>query len=271
MDLPVDFIAFQGIARDILVPYSYPCRIKAGLFVLCTAGEIRASVNLNEVTILADSMLCLSPGSIIEFRGMSEDLSVYVIGFSSKFLDLLNLTKSMLEFYPAAADNPVFRLTAELTDLYADYFRLLCKASERGRLDDRETLRCVLSSMLVEVGKLLHDRPADGRPASRAEAIYRELTRLVMRHFASHRQIAFYAGQLRITPQHLSATVRKVTGRSVSDVIADVVVTDAKAKLKSTEMTVQEISDSLGFPNVSFFGRYFKRYAGASPNRYRKS
>ena len=65
--------------------------------------------------------------------------------------------------------------------------------------------------------------------------------------------------------------VKQKTGRSVSDIIADMVIMDAKSQLKSTDLTIQEIAYSLNFPNVSFFGKYFKRYVGISPQKFRNS
>ena len=46
---------------------------------------------------------------------------------------------------------------------------------------------------------------------------------------------------------------------------------DAKAQLKSTNIPIHEIAESLNFPNVSFFGKYFKRLTGMSPQQYRNS
>jgi AraC-like DNA-binding protein len=76
---------------------------------------------------------------------------------------------------------------------------------------------------------------------------------------------------LGISLQHLSTTVKQVTGRNVLDVIAYVVIIDAKAKLKSSNMTIQEIAYSLNFPSASFFGKYFRRYVGMSPLEFRNS
>ena len=49
------------------------------------------------------------------------------------------------------------------------------------------------------------------------------------------------------------------------------VIMDAKAQLKSTNLPIYQIADSLNFNNVSFFGKYFKRYVGVSPQEYRNS
>ena len=83
---------------------------------------------------------------------------------------------------------------------------------------------------------------------TRKEEIRKQFVGLVMQHYTRERSISFYA-----------------------DIIARMVILDAKAQLKSTELTIQEISYSLNFPNVSFFGKYFKRHVGMSPQAYRNS
>ena len=49
------------------------------------------------------------------------------------------------------------------------------------------------------------------------------------------RGVAFYAEVLKLSPQHLSTVIRQVTNRRVSDIIAEMVIIDAKAQLKSTQ------------------------------------
>jgi AraC-like DNA-binding protein len=74
-----------------------------------------------------------------------------------------------------------------------------------------------------------------------------------------------------VSLQYLSTTVKQVTGKNILDIISYVVIMDAKSKLKSTNMTIQEISYSLNFPNASFFGKYFKRHVGMTPLEFRES
>ena len=49
------------------------------------------------------------------------------------------------------------------------------------------------------------------------------------------------------------------------------VIMDAKAQLKSTNLPIKEISIGLGYSNVAFFDKYFRRYVGMSPLEYRNS
>lgn len=271
VDLPVDFLAMTDITEDILNFYRFPVRIKAGIFVLCLEGEMEATINLAEHRIGKNNLIVLAPGSIIQFHTMSGDTRIYFAGFSSGFLDRADLSKASLDFGAVTFENPVLPLQPADAEIYRDFIALLYKALSANRLQEKETLYCILVSLFSGVKRLYFEHAHGDRLLSRSENICKQLTKLVMKHFSSERRVSFYADRLHITPQHLSVTVKQVTGRTVSDVIAEVVVMDAKAKLKSTNMTVQEIADSLSFPNVSFFGKYFKRYTGMSPNEYRKS
>jgi len=49
------------------------------------------------------------------------------------------------------------------------------------------------------------------------------------------------------------------------------VIMDAKAQLKSTNLSIHDIAYALNFTNMSFFGKYFKRHVGMSPQEYRNS
>ena len=66
-DLPVDFIADDSITGDILNYYgNFPCKIKAGVFVLCTEGMVRATINLLEIVIRKNDFIVVLPNSFIQ-------------------------------------------------------------------------------------------------------------------------------------------------------------------------------------------------------------
>ena len=57
---------------------------------------------------------------------------------------------------------------------------------------------------------------------------------------------------------------------SATEWISRIVINNAKALLTGTQMTVQQISNKLNFPNPSFFGQYFLRHVGKTPKEYRR-
>lgn len=59
-DIPLDFIVGDSITGEILNQYGrFPCEIKAGIFVLCVQGTVRATVNLTEFLIKPNDFITL--------------------------------------------------------------------------------------------------------------------------------------------------------------------------------------------------------------------
>ena len=105
--------------------------------------------------------------------------------------------------------------------------------------------------------------------SNRQDDIYAAFLDAVGNNYKKERELGFYANQLCITAKHLSYVVKEVSGRTALDIIEDYVITEVKALLLSTNMTIQQISDYLNFPSQSVFGKYFKRLTGMSPKAYR--
>lgn len=84
-----------------------------------------------------------------------------------------------------------------------------------------------------------------------------------------HRDLKFYSGKLFISTKYLSKVVSAASGRSARSWKCMRVILEAKVLLKEGEMSIQQISDRLNFANQSFFGTFFKRYAGMSPTDYK--
>lgn len=73
-----------------------------------------------------------------------------------------------------------------------------------------------------------------------------------------------------MTPKYLSVAVKSITHYSVQMWINEVVLFESKRALRATDLTVQQISEKLHFPNSSSFVRFFRTHIGVSPLRYRR-
>jgi len=83
--------------------------------------------------------------------------------------------------------------------------------------------------------------------------------------------VQYFADKLNVTPNYLSDTIRHRSGKSALTVIHDFVLEEAKRLLKTTNLSVSEISYKLGFEYPNYFSRLFKRKTNLSPTEYRKS
>ncbi|WP_106832109.1 AraC family transcriptional regulator [Parabacteroides pacaensis] len=274
IDIADDFIIGRDINVDILNLYrDYPCRLKAEIFVFCLDGYLEASINLNEYQIKANDFVTLLPGSIIQIKKAEGSPKFFIIAYSSKFIATFNMIASTRETLQIIRENPVLHLSDKMVELFCDYFSLINKVYEQNLLPHIPVFyKNILHTIFYAVGEVYkHNDPTMKKPQNRGEEIGKNFELLVMEHYTKERSVSFYAKKLGITPQHLSSTIRQISGRKVSDIITRYVITDAKAQLKSTGASIQEIAYSLNFPNVSFFGKYFKRAVGVSPQQYRNS
>lgn len=272
VDLPSEIVAWTDVTEDILNLYKQSCRLKAGVFAICMEGSMTASINLVDHDIKENDLITLLPGSIIQLREKTEKVRLAFVGFSSECISHINLIKHLMGIYQKIAENPVLSLQEDIASYFKDYFALLARVACNERLAlCAEITETALNSVLVGVTLVYKTHTEKARPNSRKEEICKELVQAVTEHYTQERRAQFYADKLGISLQHLSTTVKQSTGKNVLEIIAYIVIMDAKAKLKSSNMTIQEIAFSLNFPSASFFGKYFRRYVGMTPLEYRLS
>lgn len=275
IDLPEDWVIGKLTEQDkgLLNLYAnYPCRLKAGIVALCVKGEIKASVDLRQYTVDGGSFITILPGTIFQIHQVTGDLLIYFMGFSSDFLNQAHISRSIMEVHYVIKGNPVYRLKEKAMPLLESYFNLLIETYQfYGPKMNRGITNHLFGSILIGINTMYKEQTTNNGSLSKSEQINKSFMQLVIQNYAIQRNVAWYAKQLNITQAHLSTIVKQVTGKTCIEVITSMVIMDAKAQLKSTELSIHDIAESLNFSNMSFFGKYFKRYVGMSPQEYRNS
>ena len=266
-----DFIAEIDMTGTLGRIYHYPQRMNGCLFVLCLRGECDLTIHLSEHKIQKNDIVTILPETFVHVHQQSPDCRLFLAGFNKELLNGITFFNSTINYLSALIDTPIIPLRPEIAELFQDYFMLLIKMKRIGSKPNKDLISTIFLSILHGVGSIHQNTSVTTRTFNRGEEIVKRLVQYIIKHYTKERSVAFYADLLHISPQHLSTTVNKVTGKTVTDIIAKLVITDAEAKLKSTDLTIQEIAYSLNFPDISFFGKYFKRYTGMSPKQYREN
>ncbi len=79
------------------------------------------------------------------------------------------------------------------------------------------------------------------------------------------------AAKYHYTPEYTSRFIRKITGKTFMELLTDSRIKHAVALLKSTSLSVSQISFQVGYENVENFIRVFKKHYHMTPNAYRKN
>ena len=122
--------------------------------------------------------------------------------------------------------------------------------------------------------KYVHSRVvyavSDAKQSLRATDIYNEMMSLVAAHYQKEHSVAFYADKLNITTRYLSKVTDNTVGKSPKQVISDYIINEAKMLLDNSRLTIQEISDKLGFSSQTIFSKFFKEQEKLTPTEYRR-
>jgi len=82
--------------------------------------------------------------------------------------------------------------------------------------------------------------------------------------------VAYMASNLHLSSRYLSDLLKQETGKTAIELIHISLISEAKNLLRSEDQTISEIAYSLGFENLPYFSRLFKREVGISPGQYKK-
>ncbi|WP_160714599.1 helix-turn-helix domain-containing protein [Chitinophaga solisilvae] len=96
-----------------------------------------------------------------------------------------------------------------------------------------------------------------------------QLRRLLEQHYPTEHQVAFYANAFALTPKRLNEITKETTGRTVTELLHDRIVLEAKRNLAFSHKSIKEICYMLGFEDPAYFSRFFKNNTGISPQDFR--
>lgn len=139
----------------------------------------------------------------------------------------------------------------------------------------KETLSSGMRTLLCAIfGKLeaatgYGEGKRNTKSLSRSEEYFSRFMKLLSIHYRHERKVDFYASELCVTPKYLSSMVKEASGKTPGRWIDEVVMEEIHYLLKNSNISIKEIAYQLNFANVSFFGKFVKRYIGVSPRRYR--
>ena len=247
-------------------------RFEGLMLLICTRGTGKISIDLEEYEIRPDSFIIIHPHNYVSVYDCSEDLTCRMLVCSIRTVeDILPRLSDLMPVVVLKRNTPVIHLDNDRSQWLQGIFRLINEKLEKGNTRFlMPKLHSIIQAVLYEVMDIkVEDSVTPRTLNSRKEELMARFLLAVVEECTRHRKVEYYADRLCISSKHLSAVVKKVTGQTPGSIIDRHVVLEAKVLLKNTDLTIQEISSRLNFPNQSFFGKYFKHATGFSPSDYR--
>ena len=136
-----------------------------------------------------------------------------------------------------------------------------------------EILENTLRSLVLEIWNIIfrtYKQESEEEPVLPWDDTLPRFLYLMHTHCRFHHTVKWYADQLCVSPDALSAKLRKAYRKSANQLINESLMEEAKICLLNPAYTVQDVAEKLCFADQAAFSKFFKRHSGMSPGRFKK-
>lgn len=136
-----------------------------------------------------------------------------------------------------------------------------------------ELLVSYLKIFLITASRLKKEQHPEVFPevSDKEPFILQNLKNFIEIHFKTKHSASDYADLLNITPKALAKITKNHFNKTLTNLIAERIIIEAKRELYLTNKPVKEIAFELGYDDEHYFSRFFKTNADISPQMYRNT
>lgn len=258
---------------------SFPASLKepfmvngAGLMV-CRQGSFTFSLNMKVFSAKTGETVFIPEDSLFQVLSESEDLQLFIFIYQIEPIrDIIGNSVATMYLYMQLRTEPCYVWNTGDEEEVLKYMALLDNTlhmeSSTFNYYEQRILLLGLTYRICSIynRKLMNLKTIVGHK----HEIFIRLIQLIDAHYTEERGVEFYADKLCLSPKYLSALSKSVCGFTVQELIFKSIIRKSISLLKNTQKNIQEISDFFNFPNASYFGTFFKKQTGMSPQQYRK-
>jgi len=266
--LALKLTSFRSLdAFDHLVRYNYYS------IIIIHKGEIQLKIDLDNYNLSTGTVLCLSPYQ--PFMMTSEDaIEGHMLNFHPDFFCTYrhqNEIETEGLLFNNFSSVPFFTVQdpTKLIDSLLD----MNKEIANNQIGNHEVLISLLKIFLIKLvrGKREMDNDELITMVKEKPTLIQGLVDSIEKNFKELHTAGDYARMLFVTPQQLNKVVKSNCKISLSQMIVNRIMIEAKRELYLTSKAVKEISSDLGYKDEFYFSRVFKRQVGVSPKLYRET
>lgn len=269
--LPDDEIFKAGADKNEWLPQGKTMKVDVDTIIFCRKGTAHIEIDLIPYEIVANTQLIIIAGSIVHNIDNSDDLKISYITFKH---DVYGEVTAQLEpsFTFFLKEYPCVQLGEKrikkmnyLVEAMEDFY------NEKNNCFRIKIFKNNIQSFLLDV----YDKTRTlfkidkSEKIGRKEEIFIKFIHLIHKFCPKEREVGFYAEKLYITSRYLSSITQSITEKPAKYIIYRHAIQRVKIMLKYSNVSLQDISYELNFPDQSFFTRYFKKHTGITPLEYR--
>jgi len=239
--------------------------------VYFSKGSGSHSIDFINFPVEAGQIYFMVPGQVHswDFNGQPDG---FIVNFSEQYINALVANPRYLDqftFLSGMANEQVITIPPEGRKRVEQILETVIREGNSKEALKDDFARTALLQLLIQVSR--YSTSDDRNQQSNYNStLLRNFQKLIEQHYREKKLTKDYAAMLYVTPNHLNALCKDITGRSAGELIRDRVILEAKRLLINAKMSISEIAAELDFIDNSYFTKFFKKYKGVTPEVFRK-
>lgn len=253
----------------------YPLRPMSNLIALCIRGHLSVKTGDRRYDINDGDVLICPPNVGFDETSFSDDFECRVMCLSDHIIQGVLRSKVDVWHHAVYLNHVNIISTSKVyKEEFSFYYSLVrSKMTNHEKSVPRDILLALLRAFLLEICYILENTNNldTGQKLSQGKIIFNKFISLLSNSDMKRQPIMTYASQLAITPKYLTMLCLKYSNKTASEWVVQYTIEEIRFYLKSSNLSIKEISAKLGFSNMSHFGSYVRKHLGVSPSEFRHS
>jgi AraC family transcriptional regulator, transcriptional activator of pobA len=255
-------------------PFNQIQRLSFHSLILISNGSTQLKADFSEYPIGQNCLLYFSPFEPFALSDARE-LRGVCINFHSDFFCTYKHHKEIAcndVLFNNAYHEPFIWLNDEQFQMLNELVDKMKAEMESGEFAERELIISYLKIFLINATRIklsqYPDAVNEGQVAPEHHIIH-SFKEAIEKHYKSKHSAKDYADLLCVPVNTLAKISKTHFNKTLTNLISDRIIIEAKRELYLTSKTVKQIANDLGFTDEYYFSRFFKNNAEVSPKQYR--
>ena len=224
------------------------------------SGSLSVNLEGEKKVVSSGEIVVVNAEVLHGFEKLSDDLSYYFLMVSDEFLKSKKLYGEMVFITPIIKSNELEKV----------YLKMIKECEQKS-----DCYKVLISSLIIQFFVILnrsYKMTLERQIVSEDKKInlIRRATSYISEHYREKLSVDDIANYLHFSKSYLSHSFKEITGYSIVDYINLIRCHNAKLLLFEG-YTVSEVSNELGFSDISYFSRIFKKVTGQIPSSVKKN
>jgi AraC family transcriptional activator of pobA len=267
-------LAFKIFSFDDGSYFDHIQRLNYHSMILVTDGTATLKADFSEYPVKKNYLLCFSPYQPFMLAD-AENLKGISINFHSDFFCIYKHHQEIAcngVLFNNIYQPPYVLLSEDkLKDIYS-LIEQMKTEMQNSALAQHELLISYLKIFLITASRLKTEQSPELQNKAEAGSepfILQNLKDAIEEHYKTKHSAGDYADLLNISPNALAKISKNYFNKTLTDLISERIIIEAKRELYLTSKTVKLIAYELGFNDEYYFSRFFKNNTNISPKLYR--